>query len=502
MNTSNAAAGPSGPDVDEGGWTLRLVLSTIFLALVIEAMTLGASMASIGLPSILQEFPTDQGGWVVSTYFLSGAVAAPLLGKAADLYGKRRILLITLFLSGIGALLCAIAPSFGVLLVGRALQGLVMATISLSYSLIRDVYPKRPAAFAVSVTSAGIGVFSIVNPLLVGWLIATWGFRGMFWFDVIWTFGLLFAVMLSTPESSLRRKARPDVLGGTLLSLGVLSVLIYVSMGREWGWTSALGLGLVVFGVLMLVFFVAHARRAEEPIANLQLITRRPLVFTILTGAIGYALAATTGQAMVLLAVTPREAGKTYGLGMTTIEYAQIGSTQGVATVVAGVLLGMLVARGRNPRFFMLLGMIAWSAGTLLLALSHNTLFNLITAALVYGFGIGFVQAAIPNLVIRSVPARDQGSTAGTVQMFQTGTGAALPVVMFAVMAPYATINPAGGVIYAEQGLQLWLLISSGLALLAFLLGVTVLRERPGDVPMGDVVPAGATASAGATRDA
>ena len=82
------------------GWTPKLVLSTLFMALVLEALGLGATMISIGLPSILKTFPTTQVGWLTTAYFLTGAVCAPLAGKAADLFGKRRVLLTIMLVSG------------------------------------------------------------------------------------------------------------------------------------------------------------------------------------------------------------------------------------------------------------------------------------------------------------------------------------------------------------------------------------------------------------------
>jgi MFS family permease len=460
------------------GWTARLVWSTVFLAMVLEALALGASMIAIGLPSILTEFPTTQGGWLTTVYFLAGAICAPLLGKAADLYGKRRVLLVTMLVSGVGAVVCALAPSFAVMVVGRTLQGPILATLSLIPSLIRDVYPPRQAAFAASITITGMGAFSLFSPFLIGWLIATAGFRGMFWFDAVWTFGLCVAIRLLTPESALRRRARPDVIGGALLTVGVLAVLVYVSMSNTWGWGSATGVTLLLGGAVLLTLFFWRTRRVSEPIVNLSLFRRKSLLFVAVCGATAYAISASAFQVVPMLAMTPREAGGTYGLGLTTVQYASIETPKALATVLSGLLLGFLVARGRNPRLFMTLGLAAWAIGTTLLAFRNDTFGDLIIGALVIGIGGGLTTASVPGLVMRATPAGDQGSTAGTVQLCQTGFSSVLPVVMFAVLAKYATLMPGGGVVYAEQGFRTWLLISTALAVVVLLVGVTVLRER------------------------
>ena len=507
---TNGSVTGSGPATGRS-WTPRLVLSTIFLAMVLEALGLGATMIAIGLPSILTEFPTTQGGWLTTVYFLSGAVSAPLLGKAADLYGKRRVLLFAMLVSGAGAVLCAVAPAFAVMVVGRTLQGVILATLSLIPSLIRDVYPPRQAAFASSIVITGMGAFALVVPLLIGWLIATGGFRGMFWFDAVWTFALCVAILFTTPESTLRRNARPDVLGGALLTAGVLAVLLYVSMGRTWGWVSGAGVLLLVAGAVLLAAFFLHARRAPEPIVKLSLFRRRPLLFVAIGGATAYAISACTFQVIPMLAMTPRAAGGTYGLGLTTLQYPAIETPKALATVIAGLALGFLVARGRHPRVFLTLGLIGWAIGTTLLAFRNDTFGELLAGAIVVGIGGGFTVAAVPNLVMRATPAGDQGSTAGTVQLCQTGFASILPVVMFAVLAPHANLMPRGGVVYAESGFRTWLLISAALAVIVILIGVTVLRERrdevvefsvdarpPADVPAGDgtIAPAAGTQTA------
>lgn len=466
-----------------GGWTARLVWSTIFLAMVLEALGLGATMVALGLPSVLKEFPTTQGGWLTTAYFLAGAICAPLLGKAADLYGKRRVLLITLLVSSTGAAICALAPSFGVMVAGRTLQGPILATLSLIPSLIRDVYPPRQAAFAASITITGMGAFALVSPIVIGWLIATAGFRGMFWFDTAWTLLLCVAIRFTTPESALRRKVRPDILGGALLTTGVLAILLYVSLGRTWGWISTTSLLLVLAGAVLLAFFFRHTRRAPEPIVKLSLFRRKQLLFVVTASATAYAISASTFQVIPMLAQTPRELGGTYGLGLSTVQYASIETPKALATVAAGMVLSFLVARGRNPRLFLTLGLLAWPLGTTLLAFFNDSVGQVLVGALIVGIGGGLTTASVPSLVMRATPAGDQGATAGTVQLCQTGFSSMLPVVMFAVLAPFATVLPGGGgVVYAETGFRTVLLIFTVLALVVLAIGVTALRERRGEV--------------------
>lgn len=464
------------------GWTKSMVLTTLLLALTLEAVAIGAIMISVALPSILQEFPTDQGGWLPSAYYLAGAVAAPLLGKCADLYGKKRVLLITMAISGLGTVICVLAPTFGVLILGRVFQGVILATLSLTYSLIRDIFPPKPAAFAASLTVTGMGFFSILTPILIGWLIAQFGWRGMFMFDVVWTFGMLLLVALFVPESQLRKNARPDVIGAFLLAFGVAGMLIYVSVGRSYGWGSSLALSFLIGGAVLFAAALFRSRRVEEPIINVSLFARRAVIFAAVLGGVGYAMSATIGQLIPLLALTQRDDGVTYGLGITTVQYAQIETPKALMAALAGLVLGWLVARGRSPRMFMVLGIMLWGCAAILLATINDTQGLLTIGALVAGLAGGMVNASLPNVVIQASPAGDQASVAGTVQLVQTGLGAIAPVVMFTLMAPYIGQTPAGGIVYGEQGFHTWLYGSAGLIVILLVLAGTVLRPRPGEV--------------------
>ena len=464
------------------GWTPRLILSTLFMALVLEALGLGATMISIGLPSILKTFPTTQVGWLTTAYFLTGAVCAPLAGKAADLFGKRRVLLTIMLVSGIGAVLCAVAPTFGVMVAGRALQGPILATLSLIPSLIRDVYPRRTVMFASSIAIGGMGLFAVATPLLVGWLIDAFGFRGMFGFDAGCTFALCLGIRLTTAESPLRRKTRVDILGAVLLALGVAGVLLFVSMGSSWGWTSASELVLLIAGLVVLALALLHARRAADPIVNLSLFRRKPLLLVASGAAVAYGVQITVAQILPLFAMTPRAAGQTYGLGYSTFGYASIAIPQAVATVLCGLVLGIMITRGRHPQLFLMLGLAVSPIATVMLAYLNSTYVALALGAVVFGVSSGLVNSSVPSLVMRATPAGDQGSTAGAAQLCQTGFSSITPVIMFAIFAHYAKVFPGGGVVYGMQGFRIWLWIATAMAIVMLLVAATVLRERRGRV--------------------
>jgi MFS family permease len=360
------------------------------------------------------------------------------------------------------------------MIVGRVLQGVIVACLALSYSLIRDVFPRRLAPFVVSVSFTGMGLLSIVNPVLVGWLLTSYGFRGMFWFDTSWTLGFCIAIWATTPESPLRRPARVDVVGAVLLGSGVACLLLVVSMGTRWGWTSATTLLFVSLGIALLIGYGLQSKRAAEPIINLKLFRDKQIVLATMVAAISVVQSSVTA----LLAMTPRALDVTYGLGMTPLQYSLIDAPRGLAAVLGGMAVGALVTRYGTPRVAIIVGMGMWAAGFIYLAFRNDTVADLLVAAVLLGLGYGLLFASVPNLVIAATPAGDQGSTSGAVQVCQTGFGSILPVVLFAILATHAIPRPGGGVLYLETGFRYGLFMAAGIAVVGIVLALTVLRPE------------------------
>ncbi|MFC1437228.1 MFS transporter [Streptacidiphilus sp. N1-10] len=473
---------------DRSGWTPRLVLSLVSLVLIVELVALSYTVTSTAMPSITRHFRTDQGGWLLTCYLLTGAVVSPLLGKLADLHGKRKVLLGALTVSAAGAVLTALAPTYGVLLAGRCLEGFAISGMFLTYSLMRDVYPPRTLPLAASLSVTGIGLFGVGVPFLVGWLLDTFGFRGMYAFDAIVIAVLGTLILLSTPETPLRHPARTDFPGALLLGGGIALVLVAVSQGDSWGWTSVSTLGLIALGLVLLAGFTLRSRRITEPVLNVRQFTRRPILLAAVVGASSYGATIVPATILPVLALTPASAGRTYGLGMTAFAYAAIASPQAVAQVIGGFSVGR-GARRISPRWFAIAGLVLIAAAGLFLRSFHAHLDTILVGAVVDGLGAGLVYGAVPNMVIAETPPEEQASIAGSIQVCMSGFSSIIPVVMFTILARSAIVSPAG-VLYAEPGIRGSLLLMVGLAVVGAVLALTVLGPRRAGKLVMDTAPA------------
>lgn len=451
-----------------GGWTAAIVVSLVGMVLVQEFVSLGFTSVSIAMPFITSHFASTQGGWLLTGFTLMGAVASPLLGKLADIYGKRKVLLAVLVITAVGALIAATAQSMTVLILGRCLEGTSMAGMFLCYSLMRDIYPTKILPLAISICLTGTGILTISVPFMVGSLLDRFGFRGLFWFDLGILVVLFVLVLLTTPESPLRQAAKPDLVGGLLLGGGVAFALVGISQGASWGWTSMAVIGCFLAGAAVLALFTRWSLHTQTPVVNLRHFANRPLIMVAITSAMAYG--ALTLSSTVLPMIAMAAPGNGYGLGLTATGYAALASPMFFTSTVSGFVLGKTVTRVGARNWLMIGCLMYLTEGVLLAAGLNDTFIKLLVVCLLSGLGAGFTMAAIPNLVVKYAPARDQGSIAGSVHVMTSSFSSFAPVLMFAILASSVTMSD-GMMAYEESGFQnvAWLLCAfSGGALLLF----------------------------------
>ncbi|MET7896568.1 MFS transporter [Streptomyces mirabilis] len=483
MSTGQGAtASPGSPGSPESatpvpqGWTPRLAGSLFCMAMVMEIVSLSYAKVATALPEIATHFRTTQAGWLLTSSLLFGAVASPLLGRLADLYGKRRMLLTALGIGWLGSLISATASSYGVLVVGRLLQGALIACLFLGYSLIRDVYPPRTVPLAVSICTGGLGLAAVITPFLNGWLLDTWGWRAVFVFDLLWVTVMVVAIPFTTPESPLRIRARLDLFGAVLLGGGAAAVLVAVSFGPQWGWGSARTVLLGLLGLLMLAGWWLSARSVREPLVDLAVLGRRPIVAAALVSGLVYGTSVVAASIMPIMSMTPGIVGGDYGLGLSATGFAQVASPNAVGVVVGGLVVGLTVKRV-GTRWLLAAGLLVFAVGALFLGFWHGTVGAMAVGASIVGLGTGLGYAATPNLVIENTPAEEQGAVSSVVQICQSGFSSIMPVVLFTILAENIRMATDAGVVYSGDGLRYGLFLAVGLALLGALLTGTVFRR-------------------------
>jgi MFS family permease len=464
------------------GWTPRLVISLLSMLCLVEAIAFAYVGTTTALPSIIDHFQTTQAGWLLTAYALVNSVSAPLMGKLADLYGKRRIMLVSIGIAAVGDVVTILAPDLWTMVVGQALHGFIAACIFLGYSLMRDVYPPKIVPFTASVSITGSGILTVFAPFVIGALIDSYGFRSLYVFDLVWILVMGVVLAVTTPETPVRRAARLDWLGAVLLAAGLSTVLLAISEGSSWGWASAPVLGLLVVGILLLVVYVVTALRRADPILDLRVLAKRAALIGVITGGVAYGLNPMTQTLMSLLALTPRSVGGDYGLGLTASQYAWISAPLSVGSVLSGVCVGLVVRR-TGARITMFVGLGLMGVGALLVLVGHEALWQMIVASVVTGVGLGLALGSMPNLIMAGTPVEEQGSIASCGQLAAGFIGAVTPIVAFAILAPGAHQPVPGVLVYSNSGFDIALVVAAALAFATIVVAAVFLRPRPTDEP-------------------
>ncbi|MEE3849694.1 MFS transporter [Gordonia sp. LSe1-13] len=450
-------AGAMPVDGRSGSWTPRLALSLASIVLLLELLSFSYIMISTSMPMISAEFQTTQGAWLLTSFLIVGSVAAPLVGKLADTHGKRRMLLVCMAISLVGWLISAVAQNYGQLIVGRAIAGMMVPTLFLSYSLIRDVYPSRIVPLAVSIATSGMGLVAVPAPFLSGWLLDSFGFRSMFWFGAIVLVILGVSIRAFTDESPVRLRASIDLFGAVVLGSGLACVLVAISFGPTWGWAAGSTLAFLLGGVVLLAGWLASARVIREPLIDLNVLKQRPVYLTSLGAGFVYGTSGLFLLLLPMLAMTPLALGLGYGYGVSAEGFAIFQAPIGAMVVAGGIVVGTLVGRGTRPRSLMILASLLMASAATCVAVSSDPKLLLIAFSAAFGLGTGMAYATIPNLLFEAVPPQLQASTASIVGVMQSVFPAVLPVIAFAVLnnsyiAPLADEITQGATFYTSEG--------------------------------------------------
>ncbi|MBY8856827.1 MFS transporter [Nocardia sp. CA2R105] len=460
----------------EAVWTARRVLGLLAVVLLGELAAFSYNLVATALPKIAEHYSTTQVSWTITVANLSAAVVTAIIGKLADLRGKRLLLLLTTGLAAAGSVLSAIAPNYDIFLVGRALQGLLYVTPALAYSLIRDVFPKRIIAFAVSVTLTGSGITFILAPFLAGWLIDSFGALSVFWFVAIYEAVCIVTVAIVMPESPLRIRVRLDWPAAILLGIGGAAVIFGLGQGPEWGWTSGRVIGLLVGGVVCFAAWLIWDSRFPDPLISLPLLRGRPMWTTLLLGAFVYGTTAIVSSIVPSMLQTPRSIGGGYGFGSSATEVAYFLSPLGAAMVIAGFVCGARAHRWgvRTPMIYGSVLLIVSSAG---LALWHTAPWQVAALLVVFGLGMGSTYGGLPNLVVQASPPEQQG-IASTMALSGQNIGSVILIqIAFAALTTHVT-RAQGGVFYTDHGYRLAFAVAAISALICTVLAVVLPHGR------------------------
>jgi MFS family permease len=426
-------AGPRALAVDPTTGSLSLG-GVLLLALGALDFGLEQSVVVPALPVLADHYDASlvATAWLVTGFLLASVVAVPLLGRLGDMFGKRRLLLVSLGTYSFGALLCALTSSIELAIAGRIIQGLGAATGPLTYALARDtVAPEqlsRAIGVVVGAATAGGGIGFLLSGILVDRLSVT----AIFWFLFALPLVLGAAIVVLVPETPVRGRVRIDWVGAGLLSLGLLAMFLAISKGNSWGWSSASILGLFAIAACLLAAFAIVERRVRDPLVDLALVATRPFAeANLCAAAFGYSFFFAV-FVIPLIAAAPEDTG--FGLGLTTTEIGLVLLPTGAAAALGGWVGGRVVERV-GPRALVAVGSVLGIGAYTWLLLAPWTPSALALGSAVLGLCWGLILNGIYSLIVRGADT-DKTAVALAVNVVERNTAAALGTqVAFAIVA-------------------------------------------------------------------
>jgi MFS family permease len=395
------------------------------LLLAVLSFSLLQTFVVPALPALREDLGTSTTAvsWTISAFLVSSSVGTVVLGRLGDLFGRRRLMLVSLAVLGLGSLLAALSGSVGVLVAARAVQGLGAGTFPLAFGLVREIFPRERVPVVIGTISAVFGIGFGLGLVLPGPLIDAFGWPSLFWVSLglVAVAAVAVVAFVRVPEGS--RPGRVDWGGAGLLSVALVALLLAVSQVRAWGAvpvTVLVVLAVAAFGAFLLLE-TRLAARAASPLLSLQVLRRRPVAAANLTAlVIGFGMYGAF-TLVPQLVETPPAAG--YGFGASTARAGLYLLPMAVTMLVAGPLAGRL-----GPRLgwtTTLAGSCAIGAvGFVVLAVGRDAGWAIATGTGVIGVGIGFAFSALANVVVAAVGPHETGEATGVNTIVRTIGGA------------------------------------------------------------------------------
>jgi MFS family permease len=424
------------------------------------------------LPAITHSPPSDV-SWLITVTLLTGAVFTPLLGRAGDMYGKRRVLLIALSSMVVGSLLCASSSNLSVLIVGRAFQGAAVAVVPLGISILRDELPPRRVIPSIAIMSSTLGIGAAFGIPAATLVVEYANWHTMFWINLGLGVLDIVLVLLIVPESAIRTRGRFDILGAVGLSAFLVCLLLAVSKSSAWSTTTIVGLSAAA--ILMVPLWGWYELRTKSPLVDLRVSARPAVLFTnlgaLLIGFAFYANSLSTAQ----LVQEPTWTG--YGLGESIVVSGLCLLPGGVAMVLLSPVSAR-ISSARGPRFTLAIASVLMAAGYVVRFFTSSNVAGIVIGATVVSAGTAVAYSALPALIMHAVPVTETAAANGLNTLMRTIGQAICSTIVASVLAG-VTISSGGRVAPALSAYLIVFVIAGISALVAAGLVMLIPARRP-----------------------
>lgn len=424
-------------------------LTVLVLAEVVAAFE--TTMAIQLLYSPEKFFTTDLASlvWIVTAYSLVGALATGFVGRLGDQLGRRRVLIGILAVSAVGSLISALAPNFGVLVAGRALQGVSAAVLPLCFGIIRATFPSIRVATGIAIVGTS-ALLAGAGGMLIGGLFldhATWHY--IFWSAALFAAvvaGLCIAFVPQEPAESLAATTRIDYVGGLLFGGSIAAALYGLTLSKDLGWTDSRVLLLILGGLAGLGVWVAWELRVPAPMIDVRMFRNRKFSLGMLaTALIAVGPVGMTNIIVITLYRTPsalpvpggHPIDLPVGLGLSATMAGVLGFVTAGASFATAPIIGRISSR-YGARTGLMIGSTMMIIGMVIVGLAPQNLTVVLTGIVIVVLATGFLYPGMPMVIVECVRPEETSAATGVNAVTRT----AFMAVAASLVAILLTVSP------------------------------------------------------------
>lgn len=473
--TDGGSAATASPP--SAGWEPHQIAALAVIAVCGVLVALTQTLLVPVLPAIQADLgsSTADTQWLLTSTLLAAAVAVPVFGRLADLYGKRLLLLVAAGALALGSLICALTSDLAVMIAGRTIVGFSSAVIPLGISLIGSILPKERAGAGIALVSATLGIGGALGLPLAALVAEHADYHVLFWICAVGALGAVAGIYALVGDPAVRARGRFDLGGGVLLGATLVCLLLPLSQAKAWGWGDARTLGLLAAAVAGILLFVAIERRARSPLIDVVSNARPALLLTnVASLAVGFALfASLIGTAAYVQA--PPESG--YGFGSSVLE-------GGLAMLPSGVMMLLLspvsakLSTRFGPKVTLALGATIVALGFVFRIFVVDHYWQIVVGTTIAGAGTGIAYAAMPSLILQGAKRSQLAAANGLNTLFRT-VGSSLASAIGGTLLASQTIALGGFELPSLGAYRTLFAICAGAAVVGALIALVIPAAEP-----------------------
>ena len=429
---TEAALAEGVPSFDNEFEAPRRIFNPWIVAMVVTIGTfmevLDTSIANVALPHIAGSLSSsqDEGAWVLTSYLVANAIILPISGWISSVMGRKRFYLTSVLFFTIFSAVCGLAPTLGMLILFRVLQGLAGGGLQPSVqAILADAFPPAKRGMAMALYTIAILIAPVLGPTLGGWITDNYSWRWIFYINIpvgVLCFFLTRLVLEDPPhlkaQMKAARKVRIDYMGLGLISLGLATLEIVLDKGQELDW---FGSNFIVcfatIAVLALGGAIWWEWRHKNPVVNLHLLKERNFRTCCLIILTLYAVLYATTYLLPLFMQ------QMLGYDATTAGIAL--SPAGLFTMALVPLVGYVLTRGFDPRKLIFVGLafigisLYWM-GSMNLGVAEK---DMILPRILQVMGVGLTTVPVSTIMFRFLPKEASGQAAGLYALVRNEGG-------------------------------------------------------------------------------